>query len=48
MNRSSVGPLFVSGETGEGVDGLWAAIFDAIRGAQSPDANEVAEDPRRA
>jgi GTP-binding protein len=46
--RRSGGPLFVSGETGEGVDGLWAAIFDAIRGAQSPDANEVAEDPRRA
>ena len=31
--RRSAGPLFVSGETGEGVDALWAAIFDAIRGA---------------
>ena len=29
----SAGPLFVSGETGEGVDALWAAIFDAVRGA---------------
>jgi GTP-binding protein len=46
--KRSAGPLFVSGETGEGVDGLWAAIFDAIRGAQSSEANEVAEDPRRA
>ena len=39
------GPLFVSGQTGEGVDALWGAIFDAVRGAQSP---ELAEDPRRA
>ena len=47
--RRSAGPLFVSGETGEGVDALWEAIFQAVRGAQSaaspgsPDA-ELAED----
>ena len=29
------GPLFVSGQTGEGVDALWGAIFDAVRGAQA-------------
>ena len=29
--RRSAGPLMVSGETGEGVDALWAAIFAAIR-----------------
>jgi len=44
--RRSAGPLFVSGETGEGVDALWAAIFAAVRGAQSPasDDGELAED----
>jgi GTP-binding protein len=45
----SAGPLFVSGETGEGVDALWAAIFAAVRGAQAPasqasDDGELAED----
>jgi ribosome biogenesis GTP-binding protein YsxC/EngB len=46
--RRSAGPLFVSGETGEGVDALWAAIFDAIRGARSAGpGEEIAEDPRR-
>jgi GTP-binding protein len=45
----SAGPLFVSGHTGEGVDALWGAIFDAIRGAQSAGAAaELAEGPRRA
>jgi hypothetical protein len=43
----SAGPLFVSGQTGEGVDALWGAIFEAIRGAQPGDA-ELAEGPRRA
>ena len=47
--RRSAGPLFVSGETGEGVDALWAAIFAAIRGAQASaaqasDDGELAED----
>lgn len=40
--RRSAGPLFVSGQTGEGVDALWAAIFEAVRGVQ---ASELAEDP---
>jgi GTP-binding protein len=44
--RRSAGPLFVSGETGEGVDGLWAAIFEAVRAAQAPE--QLAEDPHRA
>jgi GTP-binding protein len=43
--RRAGGPLFVSGETGEGVDGLWAAIFDAVRGARASDAPKLAEDP---
>jgi GTP-binding protein len=38
----SAGPLFVSGETGEGVDALWDAIFAAVRGAAPV---KVAEDP---
>jgi len=47
--RGSAGPLFVSGETGEGVDTLWAAIFDAVRGGQPPSEDgEVAEGTRRA
>jgi GTP-binding protein len=37
--RRSAGPLFVSGETGEGVDALWGAIFAAVRGAAAPDSN---------
>lgn len=46
----SAGPLFVSGQTGDGVDTLWAAIFAAVRGAQKAeqDATEkakVAEGP---
>jgi len=43
----AAGPLFVSGETGEGVDGLWGAIFDAVRGAQGAAGREVAEESRR-
>jgi len=47
--RRSGGPLFVSGQTGEGVDALWASIFDAVRGAEAADAaGELAEGPRRA
>src|SRR5262245_39078929 len=47
--RGAAGPLFVSGHTGEGIDGLWSAIFDAIRGAQSGGgAGELAEGTRRA
>jgi GTP-binding protein len=41
------GPLFVSGETGEGVDALWGAIFAAVRGAQAT-PGELAEETRRA
>jgi GTP-binding protein len=42
----SAGPLFVSGETGEGVDALWAAIFAAVRGAEKAgEDSKVAEDP---
>jgi GTP-binding protein len=46
----SAGPLFVSGHTGEGVDALWGAIFDAVRGAQAAggEPGELAEGPRRA
>jgi len=45
----SAGPLFVSGQNGEGVDALWAAIFAAVRGAQSaPGGTELAEGTRRA
>src|SRR5262249_45503598 len=39
------GPLFGSGQTGEGVDALWAAIFDAVRGLR---AGELAEETGRA
>src|SRR5262245_53533694 len=48
--RGSAGPLFVSGQTGEGVDMLWAAIFAAVRGGQPPaeDGGELAEGTRRA
>jgi GTP-binding protein len=45
--RRSGGPLFVSGQTGEGVDKLWAAIFDAVRGG-GPGGAELAEGPERA
>ena len=41
--RRSAGPLMVSGQTGEGVDTLWAAIFDAIRGWQPGAPTELAE-----
>jgi GTP-binding protein len=46
----SAGPLFVSGQTGEGVDALWGAIFAAVRGAQGAQQapGELAEGPRRA
>jgi len=47
--RGSAGPLFVSGETGEGVDTLWAAIFAAVRGGGPPSEDgELAEGTRRA
>jgi len=45
--RGAAGPLFVSGQTGEGVDALWGAIFDAVR-AQGPEMTQLAEDARRA
>jgi GTP-binding protein len=45
--RGARGPLFVSGETGEGVEALWAAIFEAVRGVAAP-ADELAEGPERA
>jgi len=35
----SAGPLMVSGQTGEGVDALWGAIFTAIRGWQPAQPN---------
>ena len=41
------GPLFVSGQTGEGVDALWAAIFAAVQGLQGG-PRELAEGTRRA
>jgi len=46
--RRSGGPLFVSGQTGEGVDGLWAAIFEAVRSAAPDGSAELAEGPERA
>jgi GTP-binding protein len=47
--RRAGGPLFVSGQTGEGVDGLWAVIFDAVRSAAADgSAGELAEGPERA
>ena len=45
--RGAGGPLFVSGQSGEGVDALWAAIFEAVR-AHAPDASSLAEDAGRA
>jgi GTP-binding protein len=45
--RRSAGPIMVSGQTGEGVDALWAAIFDAVR-ALPAGASELAEGARRA
>ena len=45
--RRSAGPIMVSGETGEGVDALWGAIFDAVR-ALPAGASELAEGARRA
>jgi GTP-binding protein len=41
------GPLFVSGQSGEGVDALWEAIFAAVRGLQRA-GSELAEGTRRA
>jgi GTP-binding protein len=43
--RRAAGPIMLSGQTGEGVDALWGAIFDAVRGWQP--GQQVAEDPRR-
>ena len=45
--RRAGGPIMTSGETGEGVDALWAAIFDAVR-ALPAGARELAEPTRRA
>jgi GTP-binding protein len=41
--RRGGGPIMLSGQTGEGVDALWAAIFDAVRGS----AGQLAEETRR-
>jgi GTP-binding protein len=41
--RRSVGPIMVSGQTGEGVDALWTAIFDAVRGWQPAAPGKLAE-----
>lgn len=46
--RKSGGPLFVSGQTGEGVEGLWAAIFEAVKSAAPNGPAELAEGPERA
>jgi GTP-binding protein len=46
--RRAAGPLFVSGETGEGVDALWSAIFAAVRGAQAAGGEQLAEGTRHA
>jgi GTP-binding protein len=46
--RRSAGPIMVSGETGEGIDALWAAIFDAVRALPAAVAGELAEGTRRA
>jgi GTP-binding protein len=45
--RRAGGPIMVSGETGEGIDALWAAIFDAVRALPAV-ARELAEPIRRA
>jgi GTP-binding protein len=45
--RRAAGPIMVSGETGEGVDTLWSAIFDAVRALPAV-APELAEGARRA
>jgi GTP-binding protein len=45
--RRAGGPIMTSGETGEGVDALWAAIFDAVRALPAV-APELAEPTRRA
>jgi GTP-binding protein EngB required for normal cell division len=37
------GPLMVSGETGEGIEALWAAIFQA---ASTPPPEVVEREPR--
>jgi len=44
----AAGPLFVSGQTGEGVDALWGAIFEAVRGLAPAPPREVAEGTGRA
>ena len=41
------GPLFVSGQTGEGVDALWGAILEAVRASAAGASGEVAEAGRR-
>jgi GTP-binding protein len=46
--RRSAGPIMVSGQTGEGVDALWAAIFDAVRGWQPAAPGKLAEGAPRA
>ena len=41
--RRSGGPIMVSGETGEGVDALWTAIFDAVRALPAVVGSKLAE-----
>jgi len=45
--RRAGGPIMTSGETGEGIDALWAAIFDAVRALPAVPP-ELAEPARRA
>jgi GTP-binding protein len=45
--RRAGGPIMTSGETGEGIDALWAAIFDAVRALPAVPP-ELAEPTRRA
>jgi len=45
--RRAGGPIMTSGDTGEGIDALWAAIFDAVRALPAVPP-ELAEPTRRA
>jgi GTP-binding protein len=42
FHRGGRGPLFVSGETGEGVGALWSAIFEAAAALRGPAEPAVA------